>query len=136
MPRLSALLLAAVLVAAAGGANAAALDGMRFNVQFSADGKTQDKDVIVFDAGKAACPGIANQFQFTPAAYTSERSGESMTFAFTLSSAKHGAVAVTGSIARNGAVSGTRTWSKPDKDPIAHTFTGAVEAQPQAKKPY
>jgi hypothetical protein len=103
------------------------LDGITCQVHMEQDGKARDTDSLVFAHGNGSSPGIAKQYQFAPGPYTATIKGQQATFAFTVSSAEHGTVAFTGVIS-GATVTGKRTWSKPDKDPIVFTFTGTVAA--------
>lgn len=103
------------------------LDGITCQVQMAQDGKSRDKDSLVFANGTGSSPGIAKLYQFAPGHYTAARKGHEVTFAFAVTSAEHGKVEFTGVISGT-TVTGTRTWSKPDKDPIVFTFTGTAAA--------
>jgi hypothetical protein len=103
------------------------LDGNSLSVAFSEAGKTLDHDLVVFADGKAELPGLAKKYAFTAAPYTIDVKGKAVTFTCTLISTKHGKIVVTGTI-ENDKVSGTRTWSKADKDSIEHTFVGERKA--------
>jgi len=121
MRTLILLAFAAVLstVAAASGP----LDGKTIAVAFSEGAKAMDQDQLVFAAGKLGLPGCEKQFGFAPAAYTAKPAAKGKAaFEAVLTSTKHGTLAVTGLITEAGTVEGTRTWSKPGKDPIVHTF--------------
>jgi hypothetical protein len=89
------------------------------------DGKPRDKDSLVFANGTGSSPGIAKQYQFAPGPYTAVKKGQEMTYTFSVTSAEHGTVEFTGVISGT-TVTGKRTWSKPDKDPIVYTFSGTA----------
>jgi len=129
--RRSSLLCALLCLLAAGGfaadPNAHLLDGITCQVQMEQDGKPRDKDSLVFANGNGSSPGIAKQYQFAPGPYTATKKGQDVTFSFAVMSAEHGTVAFTGVIS-GAKVTGKRTWSKPDKDPIVFTFSGTVAA--------
>ncbi len=101
------------------------LDGVTCTVQMSQDGKPKDKDTLVFANGTGSSPGIAKAYAFAPAPYTATRKGADAAFAFTVTSAEHGKVEFKGVISGD-QVTGTRTWSKPDKEPIVFNFTGTA----------
>lgn len=121
MRTLTLLCLAAVLSTAA--AAAGPLDGRSIAVAFSEGDQAMDQDHLVFAEGKLGLPGCEKQFGFGSAAYTAKPAAKGKAaFEAVLTSAKHGNLAVTGLITEDGTVEGTRTWSKPGKDPIVHTF--------------
>jgi hypothetical protein len=103
------------------------LDGITCQLQMAQDGKPRDKDSLVFANGTGTSPGIAKQYQFAPGPYTATRKGQEVTFTVAVMSAEHGTVEFTGVIS-GATVTGKRTWSKPDKDPIVFTFTGTAAA--------
>ena len=129
--RRNSLLIALLCLLAAGGlaADPAShlLDGITCQVHMEQDGKPRDTDSLVFANGNGSSPGIAKQYQFTPGTYTATKKGQEVTFTFAVTSAEHGKVEFTG-VFSGATVTGKRTWSKPDKDPIVFTFTGTVAA--------
>lgn len=112
-------------------AKAPSLDGTTLAVAFSdSAGKAMGEDSIVFADGKLDLPGIRAQFGFEAAACTVTAGKDgALAFTATLTSVKHGSLLVEGSLAKAKA-SGKRSWSKPGKEPIVHTFTGAPKAKP------
>jgi hypothetical protein len=101
------------------------LDGITCQVHMEQDGKPRDTDSLVFVNGNGSSPGIAKQYQFAPGPYSATKKGQEVNFTFAVMSAEHGKVEFTGVIS-GAKVTGKRTWSKPDKDPIIFTFTGTV----------
>ena len=109
-------------------ADSGPLDGVTASVAFSDKaGKKQGSDKLVFAAGKLALPGLQKQFAFTPAAYTvvQDKDG-TVEFKATLTSTEHGSLAISGKIAKQ-QVTGTRSWSKPGKEAIEHSFSGTAK---------
>jgi len=103
------------------------LDGQKIAVAFADEnGKAQGTDELTFADGKLALPAIEKRYKFLPAPCTVSKEGKDIAFTATLKSGEHGQIVITGTITPNGAVSGKRTWGKNDKDPIVHTFTGAL----------
>lgn len=110
-------------LAALAGAAAGPLDGASFAIQLTGEGKAQGGDVLGFAAGEGDCATAAKKYAYAKGPYKAEKQGKAWTFRFTMSSGEHGDLAFEGRITAEG-VSGTRTWSKPGKTPIVHTFTG------------
>jgi hypothetical protein len=124
MPLMRNLSVIALLcLAALAGAAAGPLDGSSFAIQLASDGKAQGADVLAFAGGEADCVAAARKYAYAKAAYQAEKQGKAWSFRFTMTSAEHGDLAFAGRITAEG-VTGTRTWSKPGKTPIVHTFTG------------
>jgi hypothetical protein len=107
------------------GAATGALDQQVFAVAFVDEAKArQGEDQLRFDDGKLVLPGIRKRYGFEPSTYTTKPTADGgLSFTATLTSAKHGSLAVSGTIVRDQAT-GTRTWSKGGKDAIVHAFTG------------
>ncbi len=130
MRRFSLLCALLCLLAAHGSAADPAshlLDGITCQVHMAQDGKPRDNDSLVFANGSGTSPGIAKQYQFAPGPYTATKMGQEVTFTFAVMSAEHGKVEFTGVIS-GATVTGKRSWSKPDKEPIVFTFSGTVAA--------
>lgn len=116
-------LLAPLLSAAA----APALDGRSFVVDLVEDdtGKAQGKDTLVFAAGSGDCQTAGKKYGYAKGLCTvaKGKAKGDMMFRFTMTSAEHGELLFEGTI-KGTAVQGKRTWSKPGKTPIVHSFTG------------
>jgi hypothetical protein len=108
------LAIAAILLLApyAGAANAPSLDGRTFLVDLTMPDGKAEKDTLVFNAGTGdslAC----HQYGFGGGKAT-YAGAEPVTFAFTATSAKEGAMEWTGSVT-GGHVVGTAVWTKEGK---------------------
>jgi hypothetical protein len=124
MPLIRNLSVIALLcLAALAGAAVGPLDGSSFAIQLASEGKAQGSDVLSFAGGEADCAAAAGKYAYAKAAYQAEKQGKAWTFRFTMTSGEHGDLAFQGKITAEG-VTGTRTWSKPGKTPIVHTFAG------------
>ena len=106
-------------------AAAAPLDGQRFAIDVKEGEKSQGKDTIVFAAGKGDCLTASAKYKYEKGAYTATKTAQGTTITFTMMSAENSQLVVTGTIAGD-TITGTRTWSKPDKKPIVHHFTGTI----------
>jgi hypothetical protein len=106
-------------------AAAAPLDGQRFAIDLKEGEKSQGKDTIVFAAGKGDCLTAGTKYKYEKGTYTTTKTPQGMTVTFTMMSVEHGQLVVTGTVIGN-AITGTRTWSKPDKKPLVHQFTGTI----------
>ena len=118
LPIVVLLCLAALASAAAG-----PLDRSSFAIQLTGEGKGQGSDVLAFVGGEGDCATSGKKYAYAKGAYKAEKQGKAWNFRFTMSSAEHGDLAFEGKITADG-VTGTRTWSKPGKPPIVHTFIG------------
>jgi len=127
-PWFAALAIAALALSSPDLAAAASpLDGKTFAVQMMDGDKKMDADAIVFANGFGESPGIAKRYKFEKGKCTTTTVAGGVTFTFAVTSGEHGNVEFTGTVAKDGSISGKRTWSKPDKPPIVHTFTGTVK---------
>jgi len=108
-------------------AAASPLDGKTFAVQMMDGDKKMDADSIVFANGFGESPGIAKRYKFQKGKCTTASAAAGVTFTFAVVSPENGNVEFTGTVAKDGSITGKRTWSKPDKPPIVHTFTGMVK---------
>ena len=107
-------------------ASAADLDGRQFTVTMNDGKRDLPAEQLEFADGKLGAPAIRERYGFADTPYTCTRIKAGAEIAATFTSTKHGQLVITGTVAQDGSISGTRTWSKPDKQPIVHTFTGAV----------
>lgn len=114
-----ALLCLAALASAAVGP----LDGSSFTIQLTGEGKAQGSDVLSFVAGDGDCATAGKKYAYAKGAYKAEKQAKTWSFRFTMHSDEHGDLAFEGKVTPEG-VTGTRTWSKPGKTPIVHTYTG------------
>ena len=108
-------------------AAAAPLDGQRFAIELKEGEKPQGKDTIVFAAGIGDCLTAGAKYKYEKGAYTvtKAKTGKSLSFTFTMISVEHGQLVFTGTVTGE-EIEGTRTWSKPDKQPTIHHFTGRL----------
>ena len=110
-------------------AAAPTLDGRTFAVELVAEGGAKaegtGKDVISFIAGFATCEQAGSKYGYAKGAckVMKGKNKDEMVFRFTMTSAEHGELVFEGTI-QGTAISGKRTWSKPDKRPIVHRFSG------------
>jgi len=115
-----------LLIALTGALHAAALDGRTFEVVMREGEREFPPEQLVFADGELAAPAIEERYGFAPGAYRVERTEDGALVQATLSSAKHGTVAITATVTADGTISGTRRWTKGDKQPIDHHFRGAL----------
>ena len=106
-------------------AAAAPLDGQKYAIELKEGEKPQGKDTIDFAAGKGDCLTAGAKYKYEKGAYTATKGAKGVAFTFTMVSAEHGQLVITGTITGD-TVTGTRTWSKPDKQPLVHSFTGTL----------
>jgi hypothetical protein len=107
------------------------LDGHRYTIDFVANkddpvDRPAGSDSLIFTAGTAECAKAGKAYGYAPGTYKATAKKGLVTFTFTVVSAKHGQVTFAGQIAGKD-IKGTRTWSKPGKANIVHTFAGKLE---------
>jgi hypothetical protein len=109
-------------------AAAPTLDGRSFVIELveSDSGKAQGKDTLVFAEGLGDCQAAGKKYGYAKGQSTvvkGKAKGE-LTFRFVMASAEHGELLFEGTV-QGKSVQGKRTWSKPGKTAIVHSFSGA-----------
>ena len=109
-------------------AAAPSLDGRSFVIELVEhdSGKAQGKDTLVFAEGFGDCQAAGKKYGYAKGLSTvvkGKAKGE-LAFRFVMTSAEHGELLVEGTI-QGKTVQGKRTWSKPGKTAIVHSFSGA-----------
>lgn len=103
------------------------LDGRSFVVELAEEdgGKPQGKDTIAFAGGSGDCEQAGKKYGYAKGLYKAMKgkNKDEVLFRFTMTSAEHGELLFEGAV-QGGAITGKRTWTKPNKPPIVHRFTG------------
>ena len=119
--------LLACLPTAARAAAAPTLDGRSFAVELVEEdsGKAQGKDTVGFAAGFGECENAGKKYGYAKGMCKAMKgkNKDEVLFRFTMTSAEHGELLFEGTV-QGRAITGKRTWSKPNKPPIVHRFTG------------
>lgn len=129
MSRILALFMLFALVSTIHAAVTPTLDGRSFTIDLveEAGGKAEGtgKDTLRFADGFGDCGHASKSYGYAKGMYKvmKGKNKDQMLFRFTMTSAEHGELLFAGTV-QGRTITGTRTWSKPNKPAIVHRFTG------------